>query len=431
MGKIRDNAYPLPHVREGGHDAYYQTSRPWQDDTEDLETRDWAFNRHSMNLPLALIGDDEGGIGNVSPFDNGVISVGTDNIEVRLVQGIPETFRDVIARATKATIGVEPGEFVDDRDADEMMKGGLQTALEDAVVVFEVRGVSRTCTHQLVRTRKAAFHQQSQRASFMGEFPEVRMPESVWRKPEAREAFLRAVEAAHEAYNVACEYDVAYQDARFILPEGTATYIMLEYPLRTFIDTYNYRGCYMFQWEIGRVFRECRRVLVEAYPWLEPHIKISCERTHGAKDEGEFGGEPHEAGAFAHTCTFQGWESVEGQCPFPWARDSNRQYQPREDLLIKREPKDDGMGGHDAWRREREEPDARWTGPTPLGGRLPTSERDVRDVPGVTTVENEEAGGVMCPACESNQMDAYDILNDGLAIKHYRVCDECGYREDI
>lgn len=451
MENIAGKSYSIPSKIHAGWN--YLTSRPWDDNAENLETRDYAFNRHSMNLPvLTDARDDVPGIGNVSPYDNGVVSVGTDNLEVRLVQGIPDTFRDVIGRATRATIGVEPGEYVEDRDADEMLKGGLQTALEDAVVVFEVRGVSRTCTHQLVRTRKAAFHQQSQRASFMGTAPEVRMPESVWRNERARAAFLAATRAAHQAYAIACDEDIAYQDARFILPEGTATYIMLEYPLRTFIDTYNYRGCFMFQWEIGHVFRECRRVLVEAYPWLEPHIKISCERTHGAKD-GKLPLHNHpNPESVAHTCTFQGWESVEGQCPFPWARDSNRQYQPREDLLIKRDreklpppprysPEPKWVEKTEEGWREAERAKAAHPSNNP-GVRVKIVEKDGEETDGpewitredgAHEVRDEEAGWVTCPSCSPRPGRMY-IWTETAMGSHgskYRLCNTCGYREDL
>ena len=316
------------------------------DDTaeHDVLTRDIAFNRHSMN-------DGH----HVSPFDNNIIQVGSDNIEVALVQGIDEEkFRRTLSAATRATIGIDimgrweachfhdddPGMakgectlhtdhrgdwynprdpekpwegFVDplepDKDWEEMLQGGLQTALETQTLVFAVTGVSRTCTHQLVRSRRASFHQQSQRASYVGDHPEMRMPESVWRKPDVRLAWIEALMAAHNAYRVACEADVSYQDARFILPEGTTNFILLEYPVREFLNVYAYRACHMFQWEISAVMRACRDVLVEAHPWIEPYVKITCEKTK--------------------VCEFQGWERVEGQCTLPWAQEDNRRFKPK------------------------------------------------------------------------------------------------------
>jgi hypothetical protein len=160
------------------------------------------------------------------------------------------------------------------------------------------------------------------------------MPESIWNAPdEVRVLWTQAINAARMAYVAACEADVSYQDARYILPEATTNYIMMEYPLREFINVYAYRGCSMFQWEIVSVMRMARELLVGRYPFLEPYIKISCEKTKGALDGPtletvanpqtveEFSLESH-----AHHCTFQGWESVEGQCSFPWARESNRSF---------------------------------------------------------------------------------------------------------
>lgn len=303
----------------------YNGSRDWADTTETPELRDVAFNRHSMN-------DGH----HVSPYDNAQVQVGDDNITVRLVQGLHPDFQSVLSKAQRATIGISLETPDDDnRDWEEMLQGGLQTALESQVVVFEVSGVSRACTHQLVRTRKAAFHQQSMRASFYGNQPETRVPESIWRLPEEVKAlYMDAIRACHEAYKAACDADVSYQDARYILPEGTTNYILLEYPLRVFIETFAYRGCFMFQWEIVSVMQAARDILVEMYPWLEPYIKISCEKTKGAldgpkslqeqKETGEW--DPHTSETYAHHCTFQGWERVEGQCPFPWARETNRSF---------------------------------------------------------------------------------------------------------
>lgn len=298
--------------------AMPEASRDWSDyERHSSLTRDVAFNRHSMN-------DGE----HVSPSDNGKVQVGTDGIKVALIQPIDEgQLKKTLSAAVRATVGLDMSQPIDaEGDWEEMLKGGLQTALETQTIVFAVGGVSRTATHQLVRSRRAAFHQQSQRAGYMGDYPECRCPESVWVNPQARMEFFSAVMHSWRAYKRICELDISYQDARFILPEGTTNFIMLEYPIREFLNVYAYRGCSMFQWEIVHVMRECRRVLVEAHPWIEPYVKISCEKTGPVEwEESDGSGEVKQV---AHHCTFQGWEDVEGQCDFPWAKQEARTFKP-------------------------------------------------------------------------------------------------------
>jgi thymidylate synthase ThyX len=311
-----------------GDERPYQYSRPLGQLDPRVLLADRSFNRHSIN-------DGH----HMSPFDNGMIQVGLDNLEVRLVQGIDEDkFRGTLSRAQRATIGIGLDDESAEEDWEEMLKGGLQTALESQVIVFEVYSVARATTHQLVRSRRAAFHQQSMRASFMGEMPEVRIPESVWRDPGARSAFFAAVKACHHAYRVACEADISYQDARYILPIGTTTYIMCEYSVREFLALYAYRACSMFQWEIVHTVRQMGALLALAHPWLAPYIKISCQ--DGPCLDCGGGGRVFQTGYWAHCvacggsgkvgsrCTFQGWENVEEGCNFPWAKTELRTYKP-------------------------------------------------------------------------------------------------------
>jgi len=294
---------------------------------DDGLTKDVAFNRKSFMLD-----------GHVSPYDNAQAFVGLSGIEVRLVQGINEAdFKKTLSRAINATHGVDVNNPPDEGDWEEMLKGGLQTALETQVIVFEVQGVSRTATHQIVRSRRAAFHQQSQRASFMGFYPDVRMPTSIAASPRARAAFLEAAETAAHAYRVAVAEDISYQDARFALLEGTTTYIVCEYPVREFLNLYAYRACSMFQWEISHTVREMGRALIEAHTWIAPYVKISCEKTNGSIDSFADATPDQQATGRAteHTCTFQGWEQVDEQCDFPWARETNRQFRSERHAIVK------------------------------------------------------------------------------------------------
>lgn len=279
-------------------------------------TKDVAFNRRSFGTEEIR-----------NPADNATVAVGTDHIEVELVQDFAdEDLQKFFSWAINATRGIDPNNPPEPVDWEEMMKGGLQTALKRINLAFGVFGASRTCTHQLVRSTRANFHQQSQRAHYYGRRPEVRMPESFRKDPEMAAMFRQLAEISAEVYEEACERDISYQDARFALLEGTTNFILCEYSLDEFLAVYSYRACSMFQWEISHVFREMRRVLVDAHPWLDPYVKISCEKTRGSLDrpDGQRGKLVEEA--HAHTCTFQGWEGVEDQCNFPWARESNRSF---------------------------------------------------------------------------------------------------------
>lgn len=283
--------------------------------------KDVAFNRKSFG-PNQPENPDQ---------DN--IYVGTDGLRVTLEQDFnDEELQHFFSYAINATRGIDPENPPEPVDWEEMMRGGLQTALKRINIAFAVYGASRTSTHQIVRSTRANFHQQSQRAHYYGDRPSLRMPESWLDKgyekldentyKDLAVEFQELAEHSAEVYRRATDLGVSYQDARFALLEGTTNFILCEYSLDEFINVYAYRGCSMFQWEIVYIMREMRRVLIEAHPWLEPYIKISCERTKGAIDA--LPGDSKDQ--TAHHCTFQGWEEVEGQCDFPWARESNRSF---------------------------------------------------------------------------------------------------------
>jgi len=338
-----------------------------------------AFNNHSKNT-----GE------HVSPFDTGIVRVGTDGLEVRLLQGINFAgLKQVIAKGVRATIGnprpqrwtppslMSDHQTVSDEEWQEMFRGGLQAALESQTIVFEVWGASRVLTHQLVRSRRAGFHQQSQRSTWYGDQPEVRMPETVWRAGHVvRERWRQSYFAAWDAYRKACDAGVPYEDARYILPEGTVNYIQCEYTIREFMAVYAYRGCSMFLREMVECMRLMRAALLEQAPWMEPFVKVSCETGPGCPECGGRGSyftewsdaasanpeldrmvryypDPPDGtveiecqtchGTGGRKCTFQGWENVELACDKPMAKENNRVFvaSPRLRIGAKERPATD------------------------------------------------------------------------------------------
>ena len=81
-----------------------------------------------------------------------------------------------------------------------LVRSGHHSALEHATFSFAVDGVSRACTHQLVRHRVASYNQQSQRYVNFGAADSFIVPPSISVNEEAQAVFLKAMEAARVAY---------------------------------------------------------------------------------------------------------------------------------------------------------------------------------------------------------------------------------------
>lgn len=256
-----------------------------------------------------------------SPLNQGRIDEAYDNLEVRLLHyPKQEDFVKTALFGEFAHAGglINPIEEFDNLTAEQIaekagnyMQGGLEQYLESDTVVFLIYGCTRGFTHEFVRTRKGAwFIQQTMRHSNMGN-ANLRMPEYIahTKEEKIKGDWYFATCNAVNAYVGLVHADVPYQDARTVLPLATETWIIGGMPLRTFIETYNYRACYMFYPEMQWVFRTAGVLLKEACPWLENKIKISCEI-------------PDKEGN--HKCYYRGVEEVEGVCPLKWAKEENR-----------------------------------------------------------------------------------------------------------
>jgi flavin-dependent thymidylate synthase len=251
----------------------------------------------------------------ISPLANGRIDAGYENLKVRILFWPDEKmFKRLVYKATMATRGsdISDDEVIDDQVVEEAFRGGLNQVLEVATVSFEISGCSRGLTHELVRTRKASFAQQSQRHTDFGDAA-MRMPIEIANADiDVQTVWHAAVDQSRKAYmQLTDKYDIPFQDARTVLPIGTETYIIASYPMSEFIGTYAYRACHMFYPEIVVLFGLMKDELIKTCPWVAPYVKIGCEKTKPNNGHG-------------HMCTYQGWEKVEGHCPLPWAKENNR-----------------------------------------------------------------------------------------------------------
>ena len=168
-------------------------------------------------------------------------------------------YRDV----TAADLLRREEESLSEELLDHIWRSGHHSPFEHAVFTFAVDGLSRVASHQLVRHRMASFSQQSQRYVRMAA-PDVVTPPSVAAHPEAAAIFDQQARAAHEAYGELLSLGIPAEDARFILPHGWGTRLVLTMNARELHHFFRLRLCRRAQWEIREMARlmlaECRTV---------------------------------------------------------------------------------------------------------------------------------------------------------------------------
>jgi flavin-dependent thymidylate synthase len=159
------------------------------------------------------------------------------------------------------------------------LKGGmLGNALESAKFTFAFDNISRATTHQIVRSRVGvAFAQQGGRNNDWRHHT-VRVPETIGRHPELVKQFYAAIQHVKEVYAEAIDkYDVPFQDARYILPIGSTTYLIATYDYRALQDFLKKRLCLNMGWEIVTCAWLMREAVQKVCPILAEGLLMPCE----------------------------------------------------------------------------------------------------------------------------------------------------------
>jgi thymidylate synthase (FAD) len=153
-----------------------------------------------------------------------------------------------------------PGRFLQSR-----IREGHESIIEHASVTFEISGISRACSHQLVRHRLASYSQESQRYVDMAA-PEFVVPPSVAENPQAQVVWDEFMARVSDTYCQLRELGVRKEDARFVLPNATATRIIVTMNLRTLRHFISVRGDKAAQWEIRALALEMLRQVHSVAP---------------------------------------------------------------------------------------------------------------------------------------------------------------------
>ena len=134
------------------------------------------------------------------------------------------------------------------------------SVFEHIYFTFKIEGISRACSHQLVRHRMCSFTQRSQRYCNESEFEYVIPPT------------MKGTNFPYDIWDITEKY-VSYsdkypkEDARYVLPNACCTDLYLSCNLRELIHICNERLCSRAQWEI-------RKLVEEMVQLVDPALKF-------------------------------------------------------------------------------------------------------------------------------------------------------------
>ena len=273
-------------------------------------------------------------------------------LKVKIIAHTPEPDK-VVAQAGKlcySAVGVD--EITQKLTEEEIARYvnmlasiGHESPLEHVSFTFAIEGISRACTHQIVRHRIASYSQQSQRYVKLEQFEYI-VPPAIENNPEAKRIFIEAMERDQKAYDElvdllledilidkhaadygSCIREIlkenpdavpdrskvldlyaenflkdyrkaekqAIEDARYVFPNACETKIVITMNARSLLHFFNVRCCNRAQWEIREMatemLKECKKIAPALFKKAGPDCvygkcgegKMSCK--HPRKED--------------------------------------------------------------------------------------------------------------------------------------------------
>ena len=273
-------------------------------------------------------------------------------LKVKIIAHTPEPDK-VVAQAGKlcySAVGVD--EITQKLTEEEIARYvnmlasiGHESPLEHVSFTFAIEGISRACTHQIVRHRIASYSQQSQRYVKLEQFEYI-IPPAIEKNPEAKKIFIETMERDQKAYDElvdllledilidkhaadygSCIREIlkenpdavpdrskvldlyaekffenyrkaekqAIEDARYVFPNACETKIVITMNARSLLHFFNVRCCNRAQWEIREMatemLKECKKIAPALFKKAGPDCvygkcgegKMSCK--HPRKED--------------------------------------------------------------------------------------------------------------------------------------------------
>ena len=201
-----------------------------------------------------------------------------NDMKVRLISHTPNAL-DLLLGTKNTRMRGKPVEEMTESEKYEhfqYMIDTIKSPFDFVDYIFDITGVSKNMTHQLVRHRVGSYQQLAARAVDMSD---QHIVEPEFDDEGLDSIFAAAVNLAQTAYKELIENGADRQDARAILPSNISTDIQAKFSLRALSEISKVRLCTRVQSEFQNVFRLMREEVIKVHPWAEPLLQVSCVAT--------------------------------------------------------------------------------------------------------------------------------------------------------
>jgi thymidylate synthase (FAD) len=158
----------------------------------------------------------------------------------------------------------------------DAVEKGHVSVIEHASFTFSLEGISRSCSHQLVRHRLASYTQQSQRYVELQTPNIFVIPETIQENEEAKKLLEEQLKNQFSTYQHLIDKGIPREDARFILSNATKTNIVVTMNARELLHFFALRCCERTQWELRTIAWDMLALVKKKAPLIFSKAGPSC-----------------------------------------------------------------------------------------------------------------------------------------------------------
>lgn len=152
-------------------------------------------------------------------------------------------------------------------------KGHLMI-LRFAYATFNIQGISRVASHQLVRVAHAGILQESQRYVEQTNIKFVTPPTLTTLSPRLYSRWVNALYETSRIYHLSIDEGMKKEDARYILPQSCTTQLNITGNMQMWRDLLNNRTKPAAQWEVRATMIEVQNLLHSICPEIFDEILV-------------------------------------------------------------------------------------------------------------------------------------------------------------